>query len=157
MDVQTYPMTPIEDIAALSGIEFLRRMVDEKVLPGPFQQLVGADLMTVEEGRAILESDPGAQHYNPLGVAHGGYATTLLDTAMGCAIQTTCAAGTGSTTLELKVNLVRAITEATGALTIEGTVLHRGRTTATSEARITDADGKPYAHASCTCLIIQLA
>lgn len=156
MDMPTFPMTPIEDIAALSGVEFFRQMADGKVPPGPFQKLVGLVLVSVEKGRLVYKSTPGPQHNNPLGVGHGGYATTLLDTAMGCAVQTMCPPGWGSTTLELKVNLVRAITENVGELTTEGKVIHNGRTTATSEARITDANGKLYAHSTCTCLIIRI-
>jgi uncharacterized protein (TIGR00369 family) len=156
MDFSEFATTPIQDVAKLTGLEFLRRLADGRVPPAPFLQLIGAELATVEEGRVVFKSTPGLQHYNPLGVAHGGYASTLLDSAMGCAIQTLCAVGIGNMTLELKVNLVRAITKDVGALTIEGSVLHRGRNITTSEGRITDAKGKLYAHASCTCMMVPI-
>jgi len=149
MDHSEFSTAPIQDVAKLTGLEFLRRLADGRVPPAPFLQLIGAELTAVEEGRAVFKSTPGLQHYNPLGVAHGGYASPLLDSAMGCAMQTLCAVGIGNTTLELKVNLVRA-------LTIEGSVLHRGRAITTSEGRITDARGKLYAHASCTCMMVPI-
>jgi uncharacterized protein (TIGR00369 family) len=97
---------------------------------------------------------PGPQHYNPIGSVHGGIALTLLDSAMGCAVHTTLAAGVGYTTLEVKTNFVRAITGETGVIRCEGTVVHRGSRIATAEGRITDAAGKLLAHGSTTCLIL---
>ena len=43
------------------------------------------------EGRVVFEGEPGEEHYNPIGVVHGGYAATLLDSALGCAVHTTLA------------------------------------------------------------------
>ncbi len=110
-------------------------------------------LVEVEPGHAVFEATPGEQHYNPIGVVHGGLAMTLLDSAMGCAVQTQMPAGGGYTTLEAKTNLVRAVTSDTGKLRAIGKVLHLGKRIATAEARLEDAAGKLYAHATTTCMV----
>ncbi|MBC8075392.1 MAG: PaaI family thioesterase, partial [Chloroflexales bacterium] len=98
---------------------------------------------------------PAEYHYNPIGSVHGGVAATLCDSAMACAIHTTLPAGVGYTTLELKVNFVRPITVQTGRVTCEGTLIHMGGRVATAEARLTDASGALYAHATTTCLVLR--
>ena len=120
----------------------------------PIAELLGFDLVELGEGRASVELDPGERHYNPLGTVHGGIAATLLDSAMGCAVHTTLDEGEAYTTLELKVNYVRAITEATGRVVATGSVIHRGGRVATAEARLTDAGGRLLAHGTSTCLIM---
>jgi uncharacterized protein (TIGR00369 family) len=97
---------------------------------------------------------PGEQHYNPIGVVHGGLAMTLLDSAMGCAVQTHMPAGGGYTTLEAKTHLVRAITSKTGSLRAIGKALHLGSRVATAEGRLVDGAGKLYAHATTTCMVL---
>jgi uncharacterized protein (TIGR00369 family) len=93
-------------------------------------------------------------HYNPIGLVHGGFAATLLDSAMGCAVQTIVPAGSGYTTLEIKVNFSRPMTRDTGRVLAEGVVVHGGRTVATAEGRlVAENSGKLLAHATTTCLI----
>src|SRR5437764_9228130 len=99
----------------------------------------------LSEGRAVFVAEPAEYHYNPLGVVHGGLAATLLDSAMGCAVHSTLPAGRGYTTLEIKVNLVRAVTAAVGPLRAEARIVHAGRQAATAEARLVDGAGKLYA------------
>jgi uncharacterized protein (TIGR00369 family) len=137
----------------MSGIEFLRAIRDERLPAPPIAVLLGFRLAEVEPGYAVFEVLPSEQHYNPIGVVHGGYAATMLDSALGCAVQTTCKKGEVYTTLELKLNLVRAITKETGKITAEARVLHRGRTVGTAEGYIRDAAGRLYAHATTTCMI----
>ena len=127
-------------------------MIDIPV--APIAELVGFDLVELGEGRASFELDPGERHYNPLGTVHGGIAATLLDSAMGCAVHTLLGEDERYTTLELKVNFVRAITEATGRVVASGSVIHRGGRVATAEARLTDRDGRLLAHGTSTCLIM---
>lgn len=135
-------------------IEHLRAIRDGRLPDPPFARLLGMRLALVEEGEAAFELTPAEQHYNPIGAVHGGVAFAMLDSAMGCAVQTRCVAGKGYTTLELKVNLVRAITQQTGLLRASAKVVHFGSRTATAEARLEDAAGKLYAHGSSTCLIL---
>jgi uncharacterized protein (TIGR00369 family) len=138
----------------LPGIEFLRAIRDRKLPSPPIAVLLGFDLVEVETGRAVFEVTPGERHYNPIGVVHGGLAMTLLDSCMGCAVQTHMLAGSGYTTLEAKTNLVRAITAETGRLRAIGKTLHVGKRMATAEGRLEDAAGKLYAHATTTCLVL---
>jgi uncharacterized protein (TIGR00369 family) len=114
-------------------------------------------LVHVEEGKAIFEGEPGEYLYNPIGVVHGGYAMTLLDSAMGVAVHSTLKAGERYTSLETKVNFVRPITLDTGLVRAEGNVIHRGGTIATADGRLTSADGKLLAHGTTTCLIARSA
>ncbi|HEX2215818.1 MAG TPA: PaaI family thioesterase [Xanthobacteraceae bacterium] len=135
------------------GLSFLRAIVDGTLPAPPMTQTLGFDLVEVSEGRAVFRGSPGFGHYNPIGVVHGGYAATLLDSAVGCAVHSTLAKGEGYTTLELKLNLVRAITKDTGRVSAEGRLLYRGRTVATAEGYLRDDGGKLYAHATTTCMI----
>ena len=113
------------------------------------------NLAELEEGRAVFTVEPAEYHYNPIGVVHGGVAATLLDSAMGCAVHSVLPAGAGYTTLEIKVNYVRAMTSETGEVRCEARVVHVGGRTATAEGRITDAGGKLYAHGTATCMLFR--
>lgn len=139
---------------ALAGIDYMKEMIAGRIAPPPIMRLMGFRLAEVGEGLAVFECEPAEQHYNPIGVVHGGLAMTLLDSAMGCCVHTRLPAGTGYTTLEAKVNMVRAITAKTGTLRATGKVIHFGNKTATAEARLEDASGKLYAHGTTTCIIL---
>ncbi|HET7197981.1 MAG TPA: PaaI family thioesterase [Burkholderiales bacterium] len=139
---------------SMSGIDFLRAIRDGRLPQPPIAQLLGFRLVEVEPGLAVFEVTPGEQHYNPIGVVHGGLAMTLLDSAMGCCVQASLPAGIAYTTLEAKTNLVRAITHSTGRLRAIGKLVHLGKRVATAEGRLEDASGKLYAHATTTCMVI---
>ena len=135
-------------------VDYMRAIRDGRIAPPPIAKLLGMELVEVEEGKAVFQLTPAEQHYNPIGVVHGGIAFTMLDSAMGCCVQTLLPAGKGYTTLEIKANLVRAITLKTGPIRATGKIVHMGRQTATAEGRIEDAEGKLYAHGTTTCLIL---
>ena len=137
----------------LPGIEYVRQIFDGELPPPPISQLMGFRGVEFEHGRAVFEMTPGPEHYNPIGTVHGGIALTLLDSAMGCAVHTTLAAGVGYTTLEVKTNFVRPITAETGVIRCEGTVIHGGSRIATAEGKLVDGAGKLLAHGTTTCLI----
>ena len=139
---------------AMTGIDFLRAIRDHKLPSPPIAMLLGFDLVEVEPGHAVFEITPGERHYNPIGVVHGGLAMTLLDSCMGCAVQTHMPVGQAYTTLEAKTNLVRAITAETGKLRAIGKTLHVGKRVATVEGRLEDASRKLYAHATSTCMVL---
>ncbi|HEX5159386.1 MAG TPA: PaaI family thioesterase [Ktedonobacterales bacterium] len=150
---------PGEMLALFKGnrpLDVLRATLESGRPLAPMLQTVGAQLTEVTEGRAVFTSTPSEYHYNPAGVVHGGMAATLLDSAMGIAVLSSLPAGMIFTTLELKVNFLRAMTTTTGEVRAEGNVVHLGRTTAVVEARLTDATGKLLATASSTCLIMPL-
>ena len=138
----------------LDGLSFLRAIQSGELPPPPIARTLGLDVIEVEEGRVVFDLTPAEAHYNPIGVVHGGVAMTLLDSAMGCAVHSTLPAGTGYTTVDLGVKLVRAITATTGRLRCEATVVHAGGRIATAEATIV-ADGKLYAQGTTTCLILR--
>jgi len=148
------PMPLAQAARSMSGIDFLRAVRDGHLAPAPIQELVGMKLAEVDEGHAVWELVPAEQHYNPIGVAHAGIAATLLDSAMACAVHSTLPLGKGYTTLEVKINLVRAITSQTGKVRATGRVIHFGGKTATAEGRLEDAEGKLYAHGTTTCIIL---
>ena len=118
-------------------------------------ELLGIRLVEVGEGRVVFSATADERFYNGTGVAHGGFAATLLDTALGCAINSTMPVGKRFTTLELKVNLTRPLTKEVGPLQCEAQVVHVGGRTATSEGRIIDARGKLYAHGTTTCIVVE--
>jgi uncharacterized protein (TIGR00369 family) len=151
--VKRYGVVASEELKSYDGVGFLKAMIAGVIPQPPMCELLGFRLIEVDNGRAVFEGVPGFQHYNPFGVVHGGLAATMLDSALGCAVHSTLPAGDGFTTLELKVNLVRAISKDTGPLRAEARVLHRGRTVATADADLKDNAGKLYAHASTTCMI----
>ncbi len=135
-------------------IDYLHAICEGRIPAPPIAKLLGMDLVEVGEGRAVFQLTPAEQHYNPIGVVHGGVAFTMLDSAMGCSVQTLLPAGKGYTTLEIKANLVRAITLDTGPIRAIANIVHMGRQTATAEGRIEDSQGKLLAHGTTTCIIL---
>lgn len=148
---------PHEDVHLYSGRELLQRVVDGLYPAPPIAGLLNFTLTEVEEGRAVFRGLPGERHLNPLGSVHGGWAATLLDSALGCAVHSTLAMGEAYTTAEFKVNLTRPITPATGEVVCEGRVIHKGRTLAVSEATLKDGSGKLLAFGTETCSIFPVA
>ena len=136
-----------------SGLELLQRAVNGEFPPPPMARLMDILLIEVARGHAVFRGRPQEFHYNPLGSVHGGFGATLLDSAMGCAVHSTLAAGDIYTTLEFKINFLRALTHETGPVRGVGTVINETRTTALAEGRIEDASGKLYAFATTTCAI----
>ena len=145
----------IEQVGAgLDGISQLRALIASGRKPGILHSL-DFELVEVDHGRAVFEGTPGEHAYNPIGVVHGGYAATLLDSACGCAAHSQLTAQQAYTTLELKVAFHKAIRHDTGPLRAEGKVLSIGRRAAFAEARLTDAHGVLYASATSTLLVFE--
>jgi uncharacterized protein (TIGR00369 family) len=147
---------PIESwkaASALGGIDVLRAIEGGELPPPPVARLLGLEIERVSEGLVTFAFDPSEFHYNPLGTVHGGVLSTVLDSAMGCAVHSKLRAGLTYTTLELKVNFLRPVRVTTGRVRGEGKVVHLGGRVATAEAHLVDRDGQLYAHATSTCLI----
>jgi uncharacterized protein (TIGR00369 family) len=140
-------------LLAYDGLAFLQALIAGDLPAPPIAETLGFWLVEVETGRAVFAGTPEFRHYNPIGVVHGGFAATLLDSAVGCAVHSTLAKGEAYTTLELKLNLVRPLTDKTGLVRAEGRVLHRGRQMATAEGYLRDGADKLYAHATTTCMV----
>ena len=149
------PMALAAEAGGMSGLEFLRSMIEGRLPRPPIAALLGFTLVDVGEGWAVFEGEVGEEHYNPIGVVHGGLSGMLADSAMGCAVQSTLPAGSGYTTLEFKVNLVRPITAETRLIRCRAEIVHVGRRTGTAEARVTDPNDRLLAHATTTCLILR--
>ena len=129
-------------------------MMVGEVPPPPIARTLDFRLVEVDPGQVVFECEPAEFHYNPIGTVHAGLASTLLDSAMGCAFVSTLDPLVGWTTLELKANFTRALTKDTGLVRCTGAVVHPGRTVATTEARIEDSAGRLYAHATSTILVL---
>jgi len=139
----------------LSGLEFFQKLIAGELPHPPMLELVGIRMLEVEPGRVLLSTRAEERFYNGTGVAHGGFAATVLDTGLGCAINSMMPVGRRFTTLELKVNLTRPLTREAGPLRCEARVVHVGGRTATSEGRIVDLAGKLYAHGTTTCIVVE--
>jgi uncharacterized protein (TIGR00369 family) len=152
--VPTQP-TP-EAMAAMDGLSLMRAMLAGQARPASIARTLDFLPISFEPGRAVFQGAPGAAHLNPMGSVHGGWFATLLDSALGCSVHCALPAGKAYTTLELKVNMIRALTPQVQRVRAEGRVIHVGGQTATAEARLVGPDGKLYAHASTTCLVFEL-
>jgi len=139
----------------LSGLEYMRQLMAGERPSSGMAQLMNFRLVEVSEGHAVFTVEPDERHYNGLGIVHGGLAATLLDSALGCAINTMMPPGRVFTTLEMKLNYVRPMRRETGEVRCEASVLHVGGRVATAEGRILDAGGKLYAHGTATCMLFR--
>jgi uncharacterized protein (TIGR00369 family) len=147
---------PRGELLNYTGLEMLQRMIDGHYPAPPISQRMNFALTQVTHGIAVFRGLPGARHLNPLGAVHGGYAATILDSALGCCVHTTMAKGEGYSTVEFSVKLMRPITVNTGEVVCEGRVVQRGRTIAFSEATLKDKDGKLLATGTETCSIFPI-
>lgn len=149
---------PLEGVtlsAALSGMEYLQAIQRGEAPASPLVNTLDFSLGELEEGKVSFYFEPQEFHYNPNGSVHGGVITSILDSAMGCALHTLLPAGTGYTTLELKVNFLKKAVIGSGLLTATGSIIHLGKSTALVEASLTDENGKKYAHAVSTCMVLK--
>ena len=150
---KTYGTVSAERQRTMSGLDFVRGLVDGTLPLNKMAQTLRYDVSEVENGRVVVTANPGDIHLNPAGTVHGGLAAALLDSCMGLAVQSTLERGAGQTTLEFKISLVRPITPETGLIRAEGEVLSRGRRVATAGGRILEGNGRLLAHGTTTCLI----
>ena len=151
----TSPAGLFEIRRRLSGLDFFRKMIAGEVPPPPLVALLGLKLVEAEPGRVTFTGVASEEFYNGMGVAHGGFAATLLDSALGCAINTVMPAGRVFTTIDLQIHYTRPLRRDAGELRCTATVVHAGSRTATSEGRIVDANGKVYAHGTTTCILVE--
>ena len=151
------PLVPAREGLNRSGLDYLQAMRRGEIPPPPIARLMGFEILEVKDGAATFGVTPAEYHYNPIGVVHGGLAATLFDSALGCAVHSTLPAGTGYTTLELKVNYLRPLTVDTGPVRCEARVIHVGGRVATAEARLLDESDRLYGHATTTCMVFRPA
>ena len=142
------------DLTQLSGLEQLRAAMRGEAPIAPIAATVGFDLKAVDEGHVVFEGVPSQAVYNPLGTVHGGWIATLLDSACGCVVHSMLKPGQAYTTLELKTVYHRALTAGTPVVAT-GRIIQIGRRAAFSEADLKGVDGKLYATATSTCLVME--
>jgi len=151
-----YGIVPDETAKTMTGMQLLIGMMEGTLPTPPIQQTLNFRLAKVERGYTVFAGLPKFEYYNPLGSVHGGYTAALLDSCMACAVHSTLDVGYTYTTLEIKINYVRAITSDTGEVRAEGKTINSGKRIATAEGRLLDSVGKLYAHGTTTCLILSL-
>lgn len=151
-----YAPVPLEQLRELDGIELFRGIMRGELPGAPIAELMNMWIFEAEPGRVVFAGRPELQHYNPIGSVHGGYAGTMLDSCMSCAVQSMLPRGMGYTTLEYKVSLVRGISDKTGTVYAEGNAIQVGSRVGTAEGRIVDASGKILATGTTTCLIFPI-
>lgn len=144
-----------EQLAGRTGLEVLQATVAGELPRAPITRTLGFLIVELAPGRAVFQGRPLFEHYNPLGTVHGGWIATLLDSAVGCAVHTLMEPGRSYTTLELKINYVKALTERVPLVRAEGQVIHRGGRIATADGRLVGPDGTLFAHATTTCLLFE--
>lgn len=150
-----YGVVATAEATGQDGIDFLRGMLDRRYPAPPICETMGFILTEVEPGRAVFEGTPTAAFFNPLGTIHGGWTAAILDSSLGCCVHSILKTGQGYTTVEMKVNYVRALMPETGLVRCEGKVIHAGGRIATSEARLVDGKGRLIAHGTETCMIFE--
>ncbi|HXW50518.1 MAG TPA: PaaI family thioesterase [Candidatus Acidoferrales bacterium] len=151
------PGLSVDAAKTMSGLDRLRALLRGETPRPPMAELVGIQIVSVEPGLVVFEGKAAEYHYNLGGVAHGGFACTVLDSALGCAVTSLLPAGKSCTTIDLHVRFVRPITTDTGIVRCEARVLHLGKTLGTAEAELTDPAGKLLAHGTTACAILQEA
>jgi uncharacterized protein (TIGR00369 family) len=142
MAAKSYGTVSSEEQRAMSGLEFVKGFASGGLPLNTMAQTLGYDVVEAESGRVVITVTPTGAHLNPWGTVHGGLTATLLDSCMGLAIQSTLDKGIGSTTLEFKISLIRAITLEIGQIMAEGKVLNCGRRVGTAEGHVTDVNGR---------------
>lgn len=150
------PMIGAERAKTMAGIDYLQAMIEGEIPPPPIVALMDMTLESVAPGVATFSCRPGESHYNPIGAVHGGFVCTVLDSAAGCAVQTTLPAGVGYTSLEIKVSYLRPVSATSGPLTVVGTVVKPGSRIAFAEAVVTDSQNRVVATASSTLLVFPI-
>jgi uncharacterized protein (TIGR00369 family) len=152
---KTYGTVPAEQQKQMSGLAFVQGLADGTLPLNTMAETLRYDVSEAASGRVVVTAVPDRRHLNPAGTVHGGLAATMLDSCMGLAIHSLLEKGSGSTTLEFKISLLRPITSETGLIKAEGVVLSRGRRIGAAEGRLTDQAGRLLAHGTTTCLIFE--
>lgn len=150
------PAPGVAVMPTVSGLEYLQKMIAGELPPPPIASLMGMTLTEAETGRAVFVCEPDESHYNPIGTVHGGLVCTLLDSALGCAVQSTLAQGQGYTSIEIKVNYLRPVFASSGPLVCSATVTKPGNRVAFADGVVTDGSGKTVATATGSLLVFPI-
>jgi uncharacterized protein (TIGR00369 family) len=146
-------MPQVERGMTMAPLDYLNELISGQIPKTPIAEVMNMWGVEIEPGRAVFAAEAGEEHYNPVGVVHGGFLATLLDSAMACAIHASLATGGFFSTLEIKVNYLRPLRADSGPVTCEGKAVHVGKTVATGEGRVVNEAGKLVATGTCTCML----
>lgn len=149
------PLENLKKASQMAGLDYLQAINAGDIPLPPLSKTLEFGKAEISHGSVAFNFEPQEFHYNTLGTVHGGVITAILDTAMGCTLQSTLPAGILYTTLELKVNFVKAVTVKSKSLTAKGSIIHTGKSTAVIEGKLVDGEGKVYAYSTCTCLLLR--
>ncbi|MFW1801414.1 PaaI family thioesterase [Acinetobacter nematophilus] len=144
----------MKSLKEMTGLEFLQAMIDGDIPRASISETIPMDLHEIAKGYANFIVKADERHLNPLGGVHGGFAATALDSATGCAVHTTLEAGVGYGTIDLNVKMCRPVPQNKPLFAI-GQLINSSKNLAISEGKLVDEDGKLYAHATATCMIIR--
>lgn len=150
------PSIIARDASSISGLDFLRALIDGSIERPPVARLIGYEILKVEEGSALFRLNPEECHYNPFLMVHGGILSLLLDSTMTASVMTRLPVGVHCSTAEIKVNFVRPVRFDSGPLLCEGETIHMGSRLATAQGRVRDAEGRLYAHGTTTCVLTKV-
>ncbi len=143
-----------EQFAGKTGMQIFEALLAGEIPAPPISRTLDFILVEAQPGRVQFQGKPQFAHYNPLGTVHGGWIATLLDSAVACAIHTLLPAGKTYTTLELKVNYVKAVTDRVPLVRAVGEIIHSGGRIGTAQGKLVGPDGTLFAHATTTCIIL---
>ena len=155
-DKSDYGVTPPSVAKAMSGREFLQALIDARLPAAPITSRLPFQIVAVGDGFAAFEGRPDEGLYNPQGSVHGGFAMTILDSALACAIQSTLEKGFACTTIETKVNMLRPMDRKTGKVRAEAHVIHVGRSVGVASGALADGRGRILAHGTSTCRVFKI-
>jgi uncharacterized protein (TIGR00369 family) len=150
------PLELAAKATTMSGFDFLNAILNGEIPPAPIAETLDFHPLSLEKGKVVFEFEPKEFHYNPIGSVHGGVISTVLDTVMGCSLQSALPEGLGYTTLELKINFIKAVSIKNGKLKSTGKIIHLGKSTALVEADLRDEQGNLFAHGVSTCMVLNL-
>ena len=151
-----FGVADLAEVATMSGLDYIRGIAEQRFPAPTIGRTMGFMMHEVEEGCVVFTGVPSGEVMNPIGTVHGGFAATILDSALACAVHTLCPVGCASTSINLQVSFIRPIRPDTGRVFCEGKVVHPGRQIATAEARLTDASGKLLATGTQTCSVFAI-
>jgi uncharacterized protein (TIGR00369 family) len=143
-----------DDWNRLSGLEVLRRCVDDRAAAPPLYHLTGLRPVEAFEGRSKFVLPASRWLMPPAMNLYGGAIAMLADAALSGAVMTIVPAGGSFVNPDLKVSFLRPVTPDDGLMTAVAVLAHRGRTMAVATAELFNAEDKRIAIASSSALLL---
>lgn len=142
------------DLSTMSGLEIMQAMLTGKIPPASMSSVIPMTGISVEYGEVLFDTMADDRHLNPMGGVHGGFAATVLDSVTGSVVFSALEAGVSYATVDLNVKMVRPVPRRVRLLA-EGKLINMSKSLGISEGTLKDEQGKIYAHATSTCMILR--